>query len=97
MGRLGKESSILHFSRYLLRINFTINLYFPSQNAKKPKDIHKSLRRIIISLPRSNSRKLKASSANTRRRSSFVAPGSGSFRREDQSDGPQVRRREWML
>ena len=34
MGRLGKESSILYLSRYLLKINFTLDLYFACQNAE---------------------------------------------------------------
>ena len=30
MGRLGEESSILHLSRYLLEIIFTLDLYLAS-------------------------------------------------------------------
>ena len=34
MGRLGEESSTLHLSWYLLKVNFTLYLHFSSQNAK---------------------------------------------------------------
>jgi hypothetical protein len=34
VGGLGEESSILYLSRYLLKINFTLDLYFASQNAE---------------------------------------------------------------
>ena len=34
VGRLGEESSILFLSGYLLKINFTLNLYFASENAE---------------------------------------------------------------
>ena len=34
MGRLGEESPILYLSRYLLKMNFRLDLYFVSQNAQ---------------------------------------------------------------
>ena len=36
MGRLGKKSSILYLSGYLLKVNFMLDLYFASQNAEPP-------------------------------------------------------------
>ena len=34
VGRLGEESSILFLSGYLLKINFTLDLFFISKNAE---------------------------------------------------------------